>query len=134
MTKPVRAVSRKKKSYAETVVQSIARGMQEKKARDIVILDLRSIPGAASDYFVICHGDSSTQVDAIARSVEEAVLEDLKENPAHIEGVKNAQWVLIDYISVVAHVFQPDPRQFYGLEKCWGDAVVTQVTDNQASV
>lgn len=134
MSKPVRAVSRKKKSYAETVVQSIARGMQEKKAREIVILDLRSIQGAASDFFVICHGDSNTQVDAIARSVEDAVFEDLKENPAHVEGFKNAQWVLIDYISVVAHVFQPEPRQFYGLENCWGDAVATQVTDNQVSV
>lgn len=133
MSKPVRAVSRKKKSYAETVVQSITRGMQEKKARDIVILDLRSIQGAAADYFVICQGESSTQVDAIARSVEEAVHSDLKENPAHVEGIKNAQWVLIDYISVVAHVFQPEQRQFYGLEKCWGDAVTTPVPDNQVS-
>lgn len=134
MTKPIRALARKKKSFAESVVQSIVRGMQEKKAREIVILDLCNIPGAAADYFVICHGDSGTQVDAIARSVEETVSVDLNENPAHEEGLKNAQWVLIDYISVVAHIFQPDPRQFYGLERCWGDAEVTQVTDNHLSV
>lgn len=134
MSKPVRAVSRKKNTYAESVVQAITRGMQDKKAKDIVVLDLRSISGAAADYFVICHGDSGTQVAAIARSIEETVYLDLKENPAHVEGIKNAQWVLIDYISVVAHVFQPDPRQFYGLENYWGDAVVTRVTDNQVTV
>jgi ribosome-associated protein len=104
--------------------------MQDKLAQEIVILDLRSLQGAAADYFVICHGNSSTQVEAIARAVEEAVSTDLKENPAHVEGIKNAQWVFPDYISVVAHVFQPEPREFYGLEKCWGDADVTRVKDN----
>lgn len=81
--------------------------------------------GAVADIFVVCHGDSDKQVEAIARSIEETVYEALKEDPWHKEGLENCEWALLDYINVVAHVFLKDKREFFGLEQLWGDAVIT---------
>ncbi|MFM9055542.1 MAG: ribosome silencing factor [Bacteroidota bacterium] len=131
MTKAAR-VSRKKTEYAHTaLLDAMIKGVQEKKARNITVMDLRNLDGAPADFFIVCSGDSGTQVEAIARSIEEQVEKDCGEQPAHIEGTKNAQWVLIDYIAVVAHIFQPEQRDYYGLEHLWGDAVITVLNENQ---
>ena len=110
------------KGENELLVDAIVKGLEEKKAKDITIMDLRGIRGAMSDFFVVCHGESSTQVEALARSVEESVFKEFGENPLHLEGMKNAQWVLIDYIHVVVHVFQREQREYYGIERLWADA------------
>lgn len=113
----------------QLLVDAVVKGMQEKKAHDIVVLDLKDIPNAAFDYFVICHGDSNTQVEAIANSVEDETIKSIKEKPWHREGMENAEWVLLDYISVVVHVFYKETREFYGLEKLWADASVVKYED-----
>lgn len=127
MTRSSAAIKNKTKNAVDLLTESVVRGMQEKKAKDIVILDLRGINGAVSDVFVICHGDSTTQVDSIARSVEEIVDQECSESPQYTEGRSNSQWVLIDYIGVVAHIFLKDQRDFYGLENLWGDAQITKI-------
>ena len=121
-----------KRKGPDSVVLSrvIVNGMQEKKASDIVILDLRQLNNAIADFFVICSGSSDKQIDAITDAIDEQVHKELKENPWHIEGKNNKEWMLLDYISVVAHVFRKDRREFYALEKLWGDAEVTEV-DNK---
>lgn len=99
-------------------------GIQEKKGNDIVRLDLRNIFSSVSDYFVICHADSSTQVKAIADSVEEEIFKALGQEPWRKEGLVNAEWILLDYIDVVIHIFRTDKREFYGVEDLWGDAEI----------
>ncbi|MXV49824.1 ribosome silencing factor [Pedobacter sp. HMF7647] len=97
-------------------------GMQEKKGNEIVRLDLRNIHSSVADYFVICHAESGTQVKALALSVEEEIYKALKQEPVHKEGLANADWIILDYIDVVIHVFRTEKRQFYGIEELWGDA------------
>lgn len=109
--------------------EHVAQGMLEKKASDVVILDLRDIKHAVADYFVICSGNSDTQIDAISDSVEEEVHKLTKQNPWKREGKQNKEWILIDYVDVVAHVFNKEKRSFYGLEELWADARVINVTD-----
>lgn len=109
----------------EALIQAIVAGMEEKKAHEIVVLDLRNLKAAPADYFVICHGDSNKQTDAIAQSVDETVKKLLGEDPWHTEGTTNAEWVLLDYINVVVHVFQKEKRGFYGIEDLWADAEIT---------
>lgn len=122
-------MAQKKKGNSEKLVKAIVKGMQEKKASEITIMDLRNIKNAVADFFVICSGGSDRQLDAISESVDEQVFKTLKENPWHMEGKNNKEWVIIDYISVVAHIFRKDKRDFYALEKLWGDADVTEVDD-----
>jgi ribosome-associated protein len=107
----------------------IVSGMQEKKALDIVVLDLRKLKNAIADFFVICSGSSDKQIDAIADSIDEQVYGELKENPWHTEGKNNKEWMLLDYVSVVAHVFRKDRREYYALEKLWGDAEIIEVKE-----
>lgn len=107
----------------------IVSGMQEKKALDIVVLDLRKLKNAIADFFVICSGSSDKQIDAIADSIDEQVYRVLQENPWHTEGKNNKEWMLLDYITVVAHVFRKDRREYYALEKLWGDAEITEVKE-----
>lgn len=114
---------------SEKLSQVIVKGMQEKKAIDIVVLDLRKAKNAVADFFVICSGNSARQLDAIADEIDQLVFKTLKENPWHIEGKHNKEWMLLDYITVVAHIFQNDKRSFYTLEKLWGDAKITQISD-----
>jgi ribosome-associated protein len=97
-------------------------GIQEKKGNEIVRLDLRNINSSVADYFVVCHAESSTQVKAIASSVEEEVFKASKQHPYRIEGLEHGEWVLLDYIDVVVHIFKTDKREFYGIEDLWGDA------------
>jgi ribosome-associated protein len=120
----------KSKHTSKDLSKIVALGMQEKKALDIVIMDLRHIPQAFADYFVIASGNSTTQVDAIADSVEEMMYSQAAEAPRHTEGRENKEWILLDYIDVVVHVFRKDRRDFYGLEDLWGDAKTTHIQSN----
>jgi ribosome-associated protein len=121
MAKKTRAAASKKLS------EVIVKGMQEKKALDIVVMDLREVKNAVADYFVICSGSSDTQLKAINDSIDHEVFKALKENPWHAEGKHNKEWMLLDYITVVAHVFKKDKRQYYDLEKLWGDAEIKHI-------
>ncbi len=105
------------------LVDAIVKGIQEVKGREIVHLDLRHVPNTVCDHFIICHGDSDTQVEAIATSVEKFGLQQAGEKPWHVEGVNNAEWVLLDYVDVVVHVFHREKRGFYALEDLWADAI-----------
>ncbi len=116
-----------RKSPTDLLVDTIVHGMSEIKAKHIVVMDLRGITHAMADYFVICHGTSHTQVQSIAQSIERETIENLSERPLHTEGEKNGSWILMDYIDVVAHVFEEPSRAFYGLEDLWADAVVTNI-------
>ena len=130
MAKTARAAIKRQKSATEELTDAVIKGLQDRKAKEIKVLDLRALSGAVADIFVVCQGDSSTQVEGLARSVEETVEKETGEIPAHLEGTKNAQWVLIDYISVVVHIFQPEQRQFYGIERLWADADIREIESN----
>ncbi|WKN32046.1 ribosome silencing factor [Porifericola rhodea] len=112
---------------SEELSKVVMHGMQEKKGEDIVLMDLRKVKNAIADYFVICSGNSDTHIDAISEAVEKEVHKNNKENPWHREGKENKEWVLLDYVNVVAHVFRKDRRDFYALEELWGDAIITEV-------
>jgi ribosome-associated protein len=99
-------------------------GIQEKKGNDIVRLDLRNIFSSVTDFFVICHADSTTQVKAIANSIEEEVFKAIQQEPWRKEGLEYGEWILLDYVNVVVHIFRTDKREFYGVEDLWGDAEV----------
>ena len=130
MVKSAAARNRKPEVIDDVLVNGVIKGLKDRKAKEIVVMDLRNIGGVVSDFFIVCQGDSSTQVEGIARSVEETVLIECGENPEHIEGVKNALWVLIDYISVVVHIFQPEQRSYYGIERLWADAEIRDIESN----
>lgn len=119
----------KRKADSEKLSKAVVKGMQEKKATDIVVLDLRNVKNAIADFFILCSGGSDKQLDAISESIDEEVYKAVKENPWHTEGKNNKEWMLLDYINVVAHVFRKDRRQFYALEKLWGDAEITEIED-----
>jgi len=112
---------------ADLVVQ----GMLEKKAQNIAVLDLREVKNAIADYFVICSGGSDTQVDAIAGSVLEEVEKQSGQEPWHKEGFQNKEWILLDYLDVVCHIFQKEKRAFYDLEEFWGDAKIQYIELSQ---
>jgi len=111
------------KQLADTIVE----GIQEKKGTNIAILDLSKLDNTICQYFVICEGESTTHVDAVADSVDEFVRKHAGEKPNHIEGRENAQWILLDYFDVVVHVFHKDMRDFYNLEGLWADAKRTDI-------
>ena len=104
--------------------KTIIKAIQAKKGENIVSLDLRKIPEAVADFFVICQASSSTQVKAISDYIEDQVKKECGENPYKQEGYQALQWVLIDYVNIVVHVMQPDTRKFYRLEEMWSDAIV----------
>ena len=112
----------KKEVGTDSLVTEIIRGIEEVKGQDIQILDLRAIENTVCDYFIICNGTSNTQVNAIVNSIQKLVSKALKEKPWHVEGSDNAEWVLMDYVHVVVHVFQKHIREFYDIEGLWGDA------------
>jgi ribosome-associated protein len=114
---------------AENLSKYIVKGIQEKKGTNIVLLNLRDVGNAIADYFIICTGSSDTQIDAISNAVEKEVITEAQEKPWHREGYQNKEWILIDYVNVVVHIFKSDVRSFYGLEELWGDAVVTRIED-----
>ncbi|TGE14671.1 ribosome silencing factor [Hymenobacter elongatus] len=119
---------------SDRLADVVVSGMQEKKAADIVVLNLKDLKNAVADYFIICSASSDTQLDAIARSVEEEVEKLTGQNPWQTEGRMNREWVLLDYVDVVVHVFLRDRRQFYALEELWGDAQIKYITEEAAAV
>ncbi len=114
-------------SASEKLMQLIVHGMQEVKAEDLVVLDLREIANSSCDFFVISHGNSSTHCSAIAQGVEKEVKKATGEMPWRREGVSNGEWVLLDYVSVVVHVFQQYTRELYNIEDLWADAKTIKI-------
>lgn len=112
----------KAKDPTMLLLDAIVKGIQEKKGKDIVSLHLDKIQSTVCDYFVVCHGTSRTHVNAIGESVEEYVKKVTGVNPRRREGTANAEWILLDYLDVVVHVFQEPVRQYYQLEQLWADA------------
>jgi ribosome-associated protein len=102
--------------------ETIIEGLLDGKANDIICLDLRGVDGAVSDFFVISHGDSATHVEGINRSVYKKCVKEHNEKPWHEEGKGNNEWILMDYVDVVAHIFYKDAREVYNIEDLWGDA------------
>lgn len=117
----------KENSNADQLITTILSGIEDVKGKEITILDLRDIENTVCDYFIICEGTSNTQVNAIVNSIQKKVSKELKDNPWHVEGSDNAEWVLIDYVNVVVHVFQKHVRQYYDIESLWGDAKTTVI-------
>lgn len=112
-----------------SLLDAIVDGMQEKKAKNIMILDMRDIENRVTDYFVIADADSKIHVNSIADSVEEMVEKTTKERAYHSEGRQNGEWILIDYINIVVHVFLKEMREFYNIEGLWGDAKITLINN-----
>ena len=117
-------VKNKAKTESAYISELAIHGIQEKKGNDIVRLDLRNIHSSVSDYFVICHADSTTQVKAIANSIEDEIFKATQQEPWRKEGLQYGEWILLDYVNVVVHVFRTDKREFYGVEELWGDAEI----------
>ena len=117
----------KKENETDQLISQIIKGMEEVKGQEIEMLDLRDIENTVCDYFIICTGGSNTQVNAIVNSVQKTVSKAIQEKPWHIEGANNAEWVLMDYVHVVVHVFQKHIRKFYNIEGLWGDAKIVKI-------
>lgn len=111
----------------ETLILKIIESIQDIKGENIQILDMTGIENAATETFIICSGNSNTQVSALAGSVEKKVRNDLGDRPWHVEGTDNATWILMDYINVVVHIFQTEVREYYDIEELWGDAKFTKI-------
>lgn len=111
----------------QLLIDKIVEAIQDTKGEDIMIFDLSKIENAVAENFIICSGNSNTHVSAIAGNVEKKVRNELRERPWHVEGTENAMWVLMDYVSVVVHVFQKPIREYYEIEELWGDARITKI-------
>ena len=130
MAKTTTPKTRKQKvNPQDELVKFILEAMADKKAKSPVVMDFSPVPGAAFDRFVICHGTSRTQTEAIADHVDRQVRKNTGLHPWHKEGSENAEWILIDYGDVVVHVFQESRRFFYNLEQLWADAVITRAEE-----
>jgi len=120
---------KKKSNGAEVLLESVIKGIFEKKGQNVLKIDLRKLENRITDYFVICHAPSGTQVSAICDSVDDTVRKDASEKPLHIEGLDNCFWVLLDYGNVIVHVFLEEYRKFYSLESLWADAAIEAIED-----
>lgn len=118
----------KTKISTDELIATIIKGIDDVKGEDVQLLDLREIENTVCDYFIICSGNSNTQVNAISGAVQKVVSKELKDKPWHIEGKNNAEWILMDYVNVVVHIFQKQARSFYNIESLWGDAKITEIT------
>ncbi|KIX20024.1 ribosome-associated protein IOJAP [Flavobacterium sp. 316] len=116
-----------KSNNNDDLLANIIKGIEDVKGADIDILDLREIENTVCDYFIVCNGNSNTQVVAIANSIQKVVSKELKEKPWHVEGMENAEWVLMDFVNIVVHVFQTHIREYYNIESLWGDAKITSI-------
>lgn len=117
----------KKIVNTDLLITEIIKGIEDVKGEKITILDLRDIENTVCDYFIICEANSNTQVSAISGSIQKNVSKTLKDKAWHVEGESNAEWILIDYVNIVVHVFQKQVREFYNLEELWGDAKITNI-------
>ena len=120
---------KKKLKTSDILANILIEGMREIKAKEIVSLDLRNIEISVCDFFIVCHGTSNTHASAIADSVIEETLKSIKEKPWHKEGLTNGDWILLDYGNVVAHIFQKETRNYYNIEKLWGDADIQLIKE-----
>ena len=120
----------KPEASSELVKKFVVEGLQEIKGQNITVLDLREIENAVTDFFIIAEGNSNTKVNSLADSVHKVVRENVGDKPWHIEGRDNSEWVLMDYVTVVVHVFQKGIREFYDLEGLWGDAEITIIEND----
>ncbi|MGM0635900.1 MAG: ribosome silencing factor [Bacteroidota bacterium] len=118
------------KQNTDQLITQIIKGIEDVKGNDITLLDLRDIDNTLTDFFVICSGTSNTQVDAIVHSVRKTVSKAIQDKPFNIEGLENSEWVLMDYVNVIVHVFQQHIRERYAIEELWGDAKITQIETN----
>ncbi|MFD1063910.1 ribosome silencing factor [Winogradskyella litorisediminis] len=114
-------------SNADELITTIISAIEDVKGKEITLLDLREIENTVCDYFIVCEGTSNTQVNAIVNSIQKQVSKSIKDKPWHVEGTDNAEWVLMDYVNVVVHVFQKHIREYYDIEGLWGDAKTTQI-------
>ncbi|MFB0908558.1 MAG: ribosome-associated protein [Spirosomataceae bacterium] len=112
----------------------VIHGMLEKKATDIILLDLRKLNNTITDFFVICSGNSDTQIDAIATSIDAEVYKSSGQSPWHKEGLQNKEWILLDFVNVVAHVFNSEKRAFFDIESLWGDAEITNIDESLKTI
>jgi ribosome-associated protein len=115
---------KKRQNDSEYLAGIVVEGILEKKGKNIISMNLMDIPNSVSNYFVLCHGTSKIQVESIAESVEEMVRKTTGGKPWHKEGFENAEWILLDYVDVVVHIFHEETRMFYNLEKLWADAKI----------
>ena len=114
-------------SNADQLITTVLNGIEDVKGQNINILDLRELENTVCDYFIICEGTSNTQVNAIVNSIQKKVSKEIRDKPWHIEGNSNAEWVLMDYVNVVVHVFQKHIREYYDIESLWGDAKTIEI-------
>jgi len=119
-----------KRAESMQLIENVIKGLQEKKGSNITVIDLFEIENTITNFLVICEGDSNVHVEAIADSVEEYVRINAAEKPYRIEGKQNAQWIIVDYLDVVVHVFQKSARNFYNLEMLWADATKTDIPNH----
>jgi ribosome-associated protein len=122
-------VTKRTLTQTDALLESVISGLEEKKAKNISLLDLRDLENRVSDYFVIAEGDSNTHVDAISGSVEEMVKKISNERPYRMEGVENSEWIIIDYVNIVVHIFQREARAYYRLEELWADAKIQHISN-----
>jgi len=115
------------KASVDELIALIIQGVDEVKGHNINLLDLREIENTVCDYFIVCNGTSNTHVNAIVGSIQKIVSKAIQDKPWHVEGEDNAEWVLMDYVNVVVHVFQKQVREFYDIEGLWGDAKFTTI-------
>lgn len=120
---------KKKSDGAEVLLGNIIKGIFEKNGQNVLKIDLRKLENRITDYFVICHAASGTQVSAICDSVEDTVRKETGEKPLHVEGLDNSFWVLLDYGNVIVHIFLEEYRNFYSLESLWADAAIEALED-----
>ena len=120
----------KNTSVPDELISLIIKGMEDIKGENISLLDLREIDNTVCDYFIICDGNSNTQVNAITSSVQKIVSKAIHEKPYQIEGIENSEWVLMDYVNVVVHIFQKQTREYYDIENLWGDAKITMINSS----
>ncbi|MBU2994977.1 ribosome silencing factor [Cellulophaga baltica] len=120
----------KKQTSVDELISFILEGIEEVKGNNINLLDLREIENTVCDYFIICNGTSNTHVNAIVGSIQKTVSKNIQDKPWHVEGSDNSEWILMDYVNVVVHVFQKQVREFYDIEGLWGDAKVTVIENS----
>lgn len=118
----------KKNINADDSITAILKAIDDVKGEDVQILDLREIENTVCDYFIICSGTSNTHVNAISGIVQKQVSKATKDKPWHVEGEGNAEWILLDYVNIVVHIFQKHIRDYYDIESLWGDAKITTIS------
>ncbi|MCW3104448.1 MAG: ribosome silencing factor [Bacteroidetes bacterium] len=124
---PKKAAAKVVKGPTEKLADAVVDGILEIKGKNITVMNLQSIHNRVCDYFIICQADSNTQVNAIAESIQEVVRKTTGDKPYRSEGFENSEWILIDYVTVVVHVFQSQIRDFYNLESLWADAEIKEI-------